>query len=331
MSSPTRKAFERWLSQNAGATLEEAFTAGASPPVGGAAPDLNAPEPPPVGDGAEVWPLVIKDMRARDAAGLRKYGTPLRAHNGRKPLVDLYQELLDAVVYCRQHIEEQSARPTVGGEPPESLSSLARRIRTEHKLAEPQEDIATKPFGAIGWTLNQLNNRCVSMYDKVRAGGVGGERAGEDERFQKSLRGFAKAYKRWVAGEPATPIQPDVQTAVGPEAVDDVLASAPTHAEDDRATLVKLENLCEAVGSDLVEHIEGLVASAPRPLRTTCPGCGRDWQESSSGMVLGDASAGDTHDEGPHAVVGEDRVAPRSTGLGSAVERAGDSRGDRHD
>jgi hypothetical protein len=53
-----------------------------------------------------VWDLVIKDMTDRDQWGRSKYGTPLQPFNGRDALVDLYQELLDAVVYCRQVIEE---------------------------------------------------------------------------------------------------------------------------------------------------------------------------------------------------------------------------------
>lgn len=56
--------------------------------------------------GRPIWELVIEDMKARDRFGREKYGTPLQAHNGRDPLVDLYQELLDACVYTRQRIEE---------------------------------------------------------------------------------------------------------------------------------------------------------------------------------------------------------------------------------
>lgn len=70
----------------------------------------NKPEPPPTHGHADVWPLVIADMRERNEVGTAKYGTPLRTHNGRKPLVDLYQELLDATVYCRQAIEEGEER-----------------------------------------------------------------------------------------------------------------------------------------------------------------------------------------------------------------------------
>lgn len=69
---------------------------------------LNTPEPAPrANDSRPIWDLVIEDMKARDAAGRQKYGTPLQAHNGRDPLVDAYQEALDLVVYLRQAIEER--------------------------------------------------------------------------------------------------------------------------------------------------------------------------------------------------------------------------------
>lgn len=69
--------------------------------------DPVAPEPAPVpNDAPAVWDLVIEDMRARDAAGLAKYGTRLQPHNGRDALVDAYQEALDLCVYLRQAIFE---------------------------------------------------------------------------------------------------------------------------------------------------------------------------------------------------------------------------------
>lgn len=68
----------------------------------------NTPEPAPKATtGRPVWELVIEDMRERDRMGRAKYGVPLQAHNGRDPLVDLYQELLDAAVYVRQALEER--------------------------------------------------------------------------------------------------------------------------------------------------------------------------------------------------------------------------------
>ncbi len=64
-------------------------------------------QPDPRSDKPDVWPLVIKDMADRDQLGKVKYGIPLRSHNGRDPLVDAYQEVLDLSVYLRQEIEER--------------------------------------------------------------------------------------------------------------------------------------------------------------------------------------------------------------------------------
>jgi hypothetical protein len=77
---------------------------------------------PVASDGPEVWPLVIadveavwpgeagplliSDMRARDALGRERYGVPLQAGNGRDALRDLYEEVLDACAYARQAQEE---------------------------------------------------------------------------------------------------------------------------------------------------------------------------------------------------------------------------------
>jgi hypothetical protein len=69
---------------------------------------VNKEEKAPVpNDSTPIWNLVVQDMQERNEVGKKKYGTPLQAFNGRNALIDLYQELLDAVVYVRQHLEEQ--------------------------------------------------------------------------------------------------------------------------------------------------------------------------------------------------------------------------------
>ena len=68
----------------------------------------NAPEPPPrPSKHPAVWDLVLRDIEERDKAGAAKYGTRLQPHNGRRPLVDAYQDALDLVVYLRQEIYER--------------------------------------------------------------------------------------------------------------------------------------------------------------------------------------------------------------------------------
>lgn len=75
----------------------------------GDALSLVLPEPPPLAAGGPAcWDLVLEDMRARDAEGRRRYGNPLRPWNGRRALVDAYQELLDLVVYLRQELAERA-------------------------------------------------------------------------------------------------------------------------------------------------------------------------------------------------------------------------------
>ena len=69
------------------------------------------PQPPPIGNGSPVWPMVIADMEDRNRQGIAKYGTPLRTHNGRDALLDAYQESLDQTVYLRQAIAERDTTP----------------------------------------------------------------------------------------------------------------------------------------------------------------------------------------------------------------------------
>jgi hypothetical protein len=67
----------------------------------------TADQPTPHGTGREIFPLVVADLEERRQYGIRTYGEGLTANNGRDALQDLYQELLDAVVYIRQEIEER--------------------------------------------------------------------------------------------------------------------------------------------------------------------------------------------------------------------------------
>jgi hypothetical protein len=60
----------------------------------------------PAGDGREVLPEVLKDIEARAQTGLSKYGTLLKTDNGRNALLDMYQELIDAVMYVKQLLME---------------------------------------------------------------------------------------------------------------------------------------------------------------------------------------------------------------------------------
>ena len=72
--------------------------------AGGAA----TPQPPrKSATGPDIQDLVIRDMLDRKMMGVAKYGTALRAGNGRDALWDAYQEALDLCAYLRQAIAER--------------------------------------------------------------------------------------------------------------------------------------------------------------------------------------------------------------------------------
>lgn len=62
--------------------------------------------PPKPNENKPIADLVIEDIEKRKELGKQRYGTYLQAYNGRNSALDLYEELLDACIYCRQLIEE---------------------------------------------------------------------------------------------------------------------------------------------------------------------------------------------------------------------------------
>lgn len=66
--------------------------------------DLVAAELPDYG--FPQIPALQEALRLRKDLGLQRYGSLLQAHNGRDALQDLLEELLDAVVYAKQDLEE---------------------------------------------------------------------------------------------------------------------------------------------------------------------------------------------------------------------------------
>jgi hypothetical protein len=71
--------------------------------------DPSKPQAAPLPGDQSVLPLVLRDFNARADIGYEKYRRPLQTFNGRTALIDLYQELMDAVLYCRQQIEERAS------------------------------------------------------------------------------------------------------------------------------------------------------------------------------------------------------------------------------
>ncbi len=106
--------------------------------------NLSTPEPDPIpNEKTPVWELVIADMRERDASGRAKYGVPLQPFNGRKALVDAYQEQLDFVVYMRQALYEQEARARTAEliqDERDTLRGQVARLRAALERKEQMDD-----------------------------------------------------------------------------------------------------------------------------------------------------------------------------------------------
>jgi len=152
---------------------------------------MDLEQPPPVNNGLPaMWDLVMADMKERDRVGRDRYGTPLQPHNGRHALKDAYAEILDLIVYFRQHIYEQEHPVTIDldevlpsylhdPEADRTLGPVVHRLRpfrphmhvderlgfTEIILVDAS--IAWKPWGASGHYVelghDMTNHRLVAI------------------------------------------------------------------------------------------------------------------------------------------------------------------------
>lgn len=68
-------------------------------------PETDQPAPKP--GGVPVQAVLIEALKQRMDFGLKKYGRPLETHNGRDPLRDMWEEMLDMVSYFTQYILER--------------------------------------------------------------------------------------------------------------------------------------------------------------------------------------------------------------------------------
>lgn len=76
------------------------------------------------GELGENFETVVKDLEFRAEQGEAKYGVRLHTYNGRDPLIDLYEELLDALVYSVQYGLESEGDPYCWELPEAVLDSL---------------------------------------------------------------------------------------------------------------------------------------------------------------------------------------------------------------
>lgn len=117
-------------------------------------------EPPPAGSGTPMIDLVIEDLLERKEFGTAKYGEPLMAFNGRDPLIDLYQELIDTIVYVRQYMEEDKVAEI--GKLRRTLAAAAEFAWQEDVISTemldltvgPEQEYADKKDWIEGWLYN---------------------------------------------------------------------------------------------------------------------------------------------------------------------------------
>lgn len=143
----------------------------------------------------------MDDMRARDHVGRQRYGVPLQTHNGRDALVDLYQELLDSVVYIKQVILERdraqaAVRPVAEDEPArlsniravsdDKLDLTARMRRMAQELADEHGEAVLlfldPPPSASGF-------RSIIPFMALESQVDAGNRAAKHERFEPTGKG----------------------------------------------------------------------------------------------------------------------------------------------
>lgn len=105
--------------------------------------DRNGAPMPVPNDGPSMHDLACGDLQRRKALGLARYGAPLQAFNGRDALNDLYEELMDALVYLRQAIEERNALQAGGDDLAEEVARqvidakrrrLLLHLKQEHRM-----------------------------------------------------------------------------------------------------------------------------------------------------------------------------------------------------
>lgn len=66
--------------------------------------DTHSMPPPTKTNEVFVKDLVMEDFVNRAEFGYKKYGTYLQPNNGRDPLIDIYHEMMDGVLYIRQEL-----------------------------------------------------------------------------------------------------------------------------------------------------------------------------------------------------------------------------------
>lgn len=72
--------------------------------------DPESDQPAPKPGGYPVQAVLIAAIQQRMEFGLKKYGRPLETHNGRDPLLDMWEEMMDMISYFTQFVLEQGTK-----------------------------------------------------------------------------------------------------------------------------------------------------------------------------------------------------------------------------
>jgi hypothetical protein len=97
----------------------------------------------PVRGARSVFAEVRRDLDAREAVGVRRYGLSLETFNGRDACRDLEEELLDGIVYAKQVRLEYFAVV-------EALLALA------HEITRPRTELGLLPAGEAALELARM-------------------------------------------------------------------------------------------------------------------------------------------------------------------------------
>lgn len=107
-----------------------------------------------VGSARHLRDQVAEDLLARKEFGLDKYGTILQIGNGRNFLLDLYQELLDAVVYARGRlleVPEHGLEWLILFEVYDSVAEHLVRVRRLMNAAEASTESLSVCSASVRW------------------------------------------------------------------------------------------------------------------------------------------------------------------------------------
>lgn len=120
-------------------------------------------QPLPQGQGPNITPLVIEDLKGREQRGIETYGESLKAFNGRSALQDAYEEALDLAQYLKQRlIEEASVESPTSRE---GYLKFLKWFRAEFEAEVDRQDILPPSYTDV---VKRYGNKVISrLYNTV--------------------------------------------------------------------------------------------------------------------------------------------------------------------